>query len=152
MPDKQTKPSLRRSPRQFFTVEQANARLPLVRAITVDMVELFTDMVERRTRLESLLEGRKPQVKDAYSDELVEMMKALDRDQHRLNDYVAELTALGVEPKGGTEGLVDFPAMLEGREVYLCWRLGETEITHWHELASGYAGRQPLAIGAFHGE
>jgi hypothetical protein len=41
-------------------------------------------------------------------------------------------------------GLVDFPAMLEGQEVYLCWELGEDEVEFWHELSSGYRGRQAL--------
>jgi hypothetical protein len=41
-------------------------------------------------------------------------------------------------------GLVDFPAVLEGQEVYLCWELGEDEVDHWHDLDSGYRGRQPL--------
>jgi hypothetical protein len=42
-------------------------------------------------------------------------------------------------------GLVDFPALIDGREVYLCWLLDEPTITHWHAIESGFAGRQPLA-------
>ena len=57
---------------------------------------------------------------------------------------VEELRALGVEPKNGPEGLVDFPAMMEGRPVYLCWKLGEPEVLHWHDLDAGFRGRQPL--------
>ena len=45
----------------------------------------------------------------------------------------------GVEP-----GLVDFPSLREGREVYLCWREGEDQIDFWHEVDAGFAGRQPL--------
>jgi hypothetical protein len=41
-------------------------------------------------------------------------------------------------------GLVDFPAMIDGREVYLCWELGEDEVAYWHDLDSGYRGRTPL--------
>jgi hypothetical protein len=41
-------------------------------------------------------------------------------------------------------GLVDFPAMLEGREVYFCWELGEDDVSYWHDLDSGYRGREPL--------
>ena len=39
---------------------------------------------------------------------------------------------------------VDFPARLEGREVYLCWQLGEPEVLHWHAMDAGFAGRQPI--------
>ena len=41
-------------------------------------------------------------------------------------------------------GLVDFPAVIDGREVYLCWRLGEESVDHWHDLDSGFGGRTPL--------
>ena len=44
-------------------------------------------------------------------------------------------------------GLVDFPALLDGREIYLCWEEGEDEIGFWHEPDSGFAGRRPLADG-----
>ena len=46
------------------------------------------------------------------------------------------------------EGLVDFPSRLDGRTVFLCWRLGEPEVLHWHELDAGFAGRQPLVAGS----
>ena len=62
----------------------------------------------------------------------------------RLREYVEELRALGVEPKSGTEGLVDFPALLNGRKVYLCWKLGESRVLFWHDLEAGYVGRQPV--------
>jgi hypothetical protein len=41
-------------------------------------------------------------------------------------------------------GLVDFPALIDGREVYLCWELGEDEVAHWHDLEGGFGGREPL--------
>jgi hypothetical protein len=45
----------------------------------------------------------------------------------------------------GTDGLCDFYSVMDGREVFLCWRLGEPEVSYWHELDAGFAGRQPLA-------
>ena len=59
-------------------------------------------------------------------------------------EYVDELRQLGIETKSVTEGLVDFPAIMDGRMVYLCWRLGELRVSHWHELDAGFRGRQPL--------
>jgi hypothetical protein len=57
-----------------------------------------------------------------------------------------EILALGVRfPPGGLEhGLLDFPTRLDGRWVFLCWRLGEAELVAWHEVADGFAGRKPL--------
>ena len=135
-------------PTRLFTIEQANAMLPLVRAITSDLAALAKDVVERRHRLALLTSGRDLKPGDPYSDELAQMEADLERDASRVQDYVDELRQLGVEPKGAVEGLVDFPCMLDGRVVLLCWRLGESEILYWHDLESGFAGRQPLTAGA----
>jgi hypothetical protein len=61
-----------------------------------------------------------------------------------LRDGLAELQELGVILRDLHRGLIDFPAMLEGREVYLCWESGEGEVGHWHDLEGGFAGRHPL--------
>ena len=54
------------------------------------------------------------------------------------------LAEAGVVVKDIDRGLIDFPALLEGREVFLCWELGEDEVGFWHELDAGYPGRRPL--------
>lgn len=56
-----------------------------------------------------------------------------------------ELQGLGCELKGLEQGLVDFPSLREGRTVYLCWQYNEPEITFWHEIDAGFAGRQRLS-------
>lgn len=135
-------------PSKLFTVEQANAVLPLVRAITSDLVELSREVVERRERL-SLLTGRRQSgSQDLYSEELAQIEEELEKDKEQLQAYVEELRALGVEPKNGPEGLVDFPCQMDGRIVFLCWKFGEAEVTHWHELDAGFAGRQSLVAGS----
>ena len=139
-------------PTRLFTIEQANAMLPLVRAITTDLATLAKDVVERRHRLALLTSGRDPKPGDPYSDELSQMENELERDALRLQEYVDELRELGVEPKGAVEGLVDFPCHIDGRIVFLCWRLGEPEVLFWHEIDGGFAGRQPLTVGAVSGD
>jgi hypothetical protein len=131
-------------PRKLFTIEQANAALPLVRAIVTDLAQLSRDVIERRERLSHLLAGREIEEGDPYGEELAEIERELEQDTRRLSEYVDELRQLGVEPKNGPEGLVDFPAMMDGRLVYLCWKLGELEVLYWHEQEAGFAGRQPL--------
>jgi hypothetical protein len=130
-----------------FTAQEANAMLPLVRAIVSDLVRLSRDVQERRERLAVLGGGRLGRPSDPYQEERTQMEDELDKDTRQLHEYVRELERLGVEPKSATDGLVDFPSMLEGRMVYLCWRLGEPEVLYWHELDAGYRGRQSLAIG-----
>lgn len=136
--------------RKVFTVEQANAALPLVRAITKDLAELSRDVIERRERLSLLLKGRERDNRDLYGEELAQIQEELERDTDRLQAYVEELRELGVEPKNGPEGLIDFPAVIDGRAVYLCWKLGESEVLHWHDLEAGFRGRQPLTAGTAH--
>jgi hypothetical protein len=129
---------------KIFTLDQANAMLPLVRAIVRDLAEHSRDVLDRRERLALLLSGRDDDSKDLYRDELTQIEDELHKDNERLRDYVRELQDLGVEPKNGPEGLVDFRCLMDGRVVYLCWKMGEPEIRFWHELDAGFAGRQAL--------
>jgi len=135
-------------PKKLFTVEEANASLPLVRAITSDMVELSRELIERRHRLDVLTRGRPLSPRDPYGDELTQVREQLDQDTRRLGEYVQELRDLGVEPKSEHEGLIDFPTMLDGRLVFLCWKYNEPEVLYWHELNAGFAGRQSLTVGS----
>ncbi len=134
----------RPQPPKLFTVEEANTTLPLVRAIVSDLVRLAREVVERRQRLSLLSTGRDAQIRDFYSEELEQIEEELDKDSRRLQGYVEELRELGVEPKSATDGLVDFPTIIEGRMAYLCWKFGEPEIRFWHDVESGYRGRRPL--------
>lgn len=134
--------------RRTFTVEEANATLPLVRAIVRDLVGASREVFERRERLSYLMGGRKRHHRpDPYHEELAQIEDQLEKDSRQLQVYLDELRQLGVEPKSATEGLVDFPAILEGRRVFLCWQLGEPEVLYWHDPEGGFAERQPLTTG-----
>jgi len=60
----------------------------------------------------------------------------------QVRDGLASVTELGAVPKDLGMGLVDFPFLLEGKEIYLCWRFGEKKIRFWHGLDEGFAGRK----------
>jgi hypothetical protein len=62
----------------------------------------------------------------------------------KYNHLIQKIESIGCEIKGIREGLVDFPSIREGREVYLCWRMPEKEIRFWHGLDAGFSGRQPI--------
>ena len=131
-------------PNRIFTLAEANAMLPLVRSITRDLVKLSREVVDRHQRVEHLRAGRRITTGDPYDEELVHVEEELTKDRERLHEYVQELRQLGVEPKSGVDGIVDFPMILEGELVYLCWKYGEREIQHWHSLDGGFADRRPL--------
>jgi hypothetical protein len=67
-------------------------------------------------------------------------IKALER----ISDSVEAIQEMGVLVKDLDVGLCDFPYLLDGRVVYLCWKLGEPEIRYWHEVEDGFNGRQPI--------
>jgi hypothetical protein len=134
--------------RKLFTIEQANAMLPLVRAIVGDLSSLYRDLVGRHERLEHLASKRNATKGDPYSDELRQMEAELERDKVKLRDYVAELQELGIECKDPGRGLIDFPSEMDGKIVYLCWKLDEPEVLFWHDLDAGFAGRQSLTVGS----
>ena len=80
---------------------------------------------------------------DLYSEELAQSQAEFETEEGKLRSYIEELRRLGVEFKG-PDGLCDFYSIMDGREVFLCWRLGEPEVQYWHDLDGGFAGRQPL--------
>lgn len=122
-----------------FTIEQANRTLPLVRRIVQDVVEQYARWQELVKTLDVLAASPSPDA--ARIDRLQRDIQSAARG---IDGFVRELTDLGVEMKGFDIGLVDFPGEIGGRAVYLCWRLGEPEVAHWHERDAGFAGRQPL--------
>ncbi len=61
-----------------------------------------------------------------------------------LNSLVTRAQEMGCEIKDIDQGLVDFRTERDGREIYLCWKLGEPDVSWWHELETGFAGRRPL--------
>ena len=128
-------------PARLFTIEQANRMLPLVRRIVEDIVQDYARWREQVGVLEVVAAGRRG---DSPPDEAEKVEEDAQRLAADIERYVGELRELGVDFKGFDQGLVDFPAELDGRRVYLCWKLGEDAVEHWHDLEAGYAGRQRL--------
>jgi hypothetical protein len=133
-------PAPRQAKKKYYTAAEANATLPLVRLIVRDITVLAHALREQHRRLARLQEDAGP-VAEAHLDETV---AEIERIQDQMRDYERELEPLQVEIKDYLTGLIDFPARFDGREVYLCWRLGEPEVAYWHELDAGFAGRQKL--------
>lgn len=136
---------------RYFTAASANRMLPLVRAIVQDIVELNRDLQERGERLEQLRDSsgsRRRRDDDLYAEEVSQMERDLEQDADRLQDYVGELEKLGVQFKDPGKGLVDFPTVIDGKDAYLCWRLGEPEVGFWHPLDGGFLSRRSLTDGS----
>ncbi|MDE2491184.1 MAG: DUF2203 domain-containing protein [Elusimicrobia bacterium] len=120
-----------------FTVEEAEALIPELERIFAAIGELAAQAEAKAASL---------QRRDEESDAVA---AAIDRSQLQflargIQERLQEISALGAVPKGVEPALVDFPARLAGRDVYLCWKLGERAIAHYHGVEDGFAGRKPL--------
>ena len=129
------KPILSPRPRRRFTVEQANKALPLVGRIVSDVVRTHEEISEYQEQLEGAKSGEQRLIQDRLQTCLA-----------HLQDYVDELTEVGCDLKDYRLGLVDFIGQYRGRDICLCWKLGEPSVDYWHELNSGFAGRQPVSM------
>ena len=125
-----------------FSVDEANRTLPLVRRIVQDIVRSYARWEDAKREFEIVGGNRRAGEWDPRAEGLERELQSLAQE---IAGFVGELEELGVEFKGYDLGLVDFPAEIDGRPVYLCWRLGEPSVLYWHPLEGGYAARQPLA-------
>jgi hypothetical protein len=130
-----------RAKKHHYTPAEANAMLPLLRSILRDITELACDLRQRDERLRKV---KVPAGGGAHDQELERAQADFESDQERLNEYIQELKKLKVELKDPFIGLIDFPCLMNDREVLLCWRLDEPEVAFWHEPNSGFAGRKKI--------
>jgi hypothetical protein len=123
---------------RFFTVDAANRALVLVRPILRDIVDVYGRLMELRNTYHELA------LAADYRESLDDLQLEMEEKVERLKHLTGELVDIGCELKDLASGLIDFPALYEGRRVWLCWKLGEPELTHWHELDAGFAGRRVI--------
>lgn len=133
-------------PPKLFTLEQANAVIPVLQPILERLQPKVAEARAKHAELETLLEqapsGNGHSVeREAKAAVLRAELEAL---LNEIEQGVEEMQSHGCEVKEVESGLLDFRSPRGDRVVYLCWRLGESEITAWHELDAGFRGRQPL--------
>jgi hypothetical protein len=141
---------------QFYSIDDANGRLddlrPLLerlRAQRADLVQLRDLAVERISSVEAREEapagrgggGARPDDDEELRRIRMRMQGIVDQMQAA----VGQIDAWGITLREIETGLVDFPALVSGRQVWLCWRLGEDHVEYWHGTDEGFAGRKPLA-------
>lgn len=127
-----------------FTPDEANALLPVLQPLVETMVAAKRGLDDARAERELAdrrIAGNGGGLQPA---ELAALAEEVGRRAEALASAIQEIQGLGVLVKDLDTGLVDFPALREGREVLLCWRLGERSVAHWHRPEDGLAGRRPL--------
>jgi hypothetical protein len=122
--------------KKHYTVEEARALLPEVRR-WLDRLSTHRRRLQDATeRIAPLLAGGADAGGQAVNDTV--------RDLCQIRRCAREFHRREIQIKDLDRGLIDFPALRDGREVFLCWESGEEDIEHWHELDAGYAGREKL--------
>jgi hypothetical protein len=133
-------PARESPPGRYFTPESANDTLVFVGPVMRDISETYQELMRLRAE-----RGELAQVLGAEV-QLADLRGRIDQKVERLRALHQELVGVGCEPKDLVAGLADFPALYEGRKVWLCWKLGEPEVAWWHELHGGFAGRRPIDV------
>jgi hypothetical protein len=122
--------------RKHYTRDEARALLPQIRAWLKELFESRGQLEEYDQRLARLLAGGK----DAGGETVNQWVKTLAGVQTTLREFHHR----EIQIKDLDRGLIDFPAIIGGREVFLCWEQDEEDVEFWHDLESGYGGRERL--------
>ncbi len=131
-------------PARYFTPEEANAALAEVRPLAERVVAHRRALTAAQRRQAALVVSIAGNGGDLGPSELQDAAEAIQREADAIADIVQQLDDQGVQVKSLEEGLLDFPSLRDGEEVFLCWRVGEPEVAFWHGLEEGFAGRKPL--------
>ncbi len=121
---------------KHYTREEATALLPQLRNWLSQLRQLREDLERSDKRVSSLMVHGA----DVGGDQVNRWIKTLAEMQALLNEFQQREILI----KDMERGLLDFPAIIGGREVFLCWEEDEDSVEHWHDLETGYGGREKL--------
>jgi hypothetical protein len=122
--------------RKHYTREEARALLPQIREWIKQLQRLREEVTQQDNRIGQLLKGG--------TDLGGEMINQWVRMLAQTKSVLEEFGSREIQVKDLERGLIDFPALIGGREVFLCWEQDEEDIEFWHEIEAGYAGRERL--------
>ena len=130
--------------KRFFTAEEANQLVPWLASVFERLVPLRDTEVLHRERLDAIVLESRGNGGTSAELKLTQQKKKLSDCIREIRRVAQEIDAAGIIVRDLDQGLVDFPHLWNGREVYLCWVCGEVQIGYWHERDVGFTGRQRL--------
>ena len=128
-----------------FTLDEAQALLPIVESLlnrATEAKEAASDLQEEISTLARRIFASGGMFIDVAAAQ--KRRVALEALVQRAKDALQEIDAAGAQVKDLDTGLLDFPCVLDGETVLLCWKRGEPRIDFWHRIEDGFAGRQPI--------
>jgi len=122
---------------RIFTLAEAQSLLPRLRSLLAEIGAKWDHMRKLNPEVQK---ARDKASFGGYSQSGVEYIESVSQ----LMFLIHQIKDMGVLLKDADRGLCDFPYLRQGRVVYLCWQLGEDQIRYWHDIETGFAGREPL--------
>ena len=122
---------------RYFTLQEANKTLNLIRPWMDEVQAIRLKVLKNQPEAWPAIEKSAGNGGNRALSNMVQDFEKFDTLIHRIQDMDVLIKDINL-------GLLDFPALKDGREVYLCWQYGEDDIAFWHELEAGYAGRQSI--------
>ena len=130
--------------KRYYTLDEANALLPEVKPILAEMEEAYLTEQEKRGEYQ-VVHNRVAGNGGHFGEGQHRVAReALEKASRQFEKLAKKIEKLGIEIKGMEPPLIDFYSRRDGEDILLCFRLGEEMIEYWHDLDSGFAGRQPL--------
>ena len=126
---------------RYFGIDEANDRLQELRPM-LEQLRADRDQIAKLQREHD--RGSKTNGSAEHAEELAEIEDEIREIVRRMQGSVTQIDDWGVTLRDIGSGLIDFPALANGRPIWLCWRLGEDDIAWWHESNTGFDSRQPL--------
>ncbi|HEX4277278.1 MAG TPA: DUF2203 domain-containing protein [Bryobacteraceae bacterium] len=130
---------------RYFTLAEARAALPVVAPIIREAVQARAHYMEAEKAIHALSQRILMMGGVNVDTSVAEAWKAqYDSNAQSLKNAMERIEDLGILVKDLDTGLIDFPTLFRGEEVYLCWRMDESDIDHWHGVNEGFNGRRPI--------
>jgi len=145
---------------RFYDLDEANDAIPEVRTILEALRDQRAELIRLRDEVLEATGSTDVAAETAQAREegktATDASTATDADLRvlrlrmqgvidRMQAGVVRIDELGITLREIETGLIDFPALASGRQIWLCWRLGEDDVAWWHELSDGFSGRRELA-------
>ena len=122
---------------RYFSLQEANEALKIIRPLMDEVQAIRQKILKNQPEAWPAIEKSAGNGGNRALSNMVQDFEKFDTLIHRIQDTDVLIKDVNL-------GLLDFPALKDGREVYLCWQYGEGDIAFWHEVEAGYAGRQPI--------